>query len=65
MIYIAFAAGILLQLLVVEVGFISKIFSTSNLTTIEWLITLGLSIVPLLVHEIVVLVKWIILKGKK
>lgn len=65
MIYLAFAAGILLQLLVVEVPFISQVFSTSNLTVVEWFITIGLSLVPLIIHEIIVLVKWIVSKRNK
>lgn len=59
MIYIAFAAGILLQLLVVEVDFISKIFSTTSLSFNEWLITLAVSLIPLIIHEIIVLAKWL------
>lgn len=59
MLYIAFIAGILLQFLVIEVPGISDVFSTHNLTPICWLITAAMSILPLVVHELVVLINYI------
>ena len=50
----AFFAGLLLQVLVIEVPFVSKVFDTHELSGWEWLIVLGLSLLPLIVHEIVV-----------
>jgi Ca2+-transporting ATPase len=59
MMLLAFILGIGLQLFVIEVPGVSDVFNTANLSWQEWLITLGLSITPLLVHEIVVLVRFI------
>lgn len=59
MMLIAFIAGIVLQLIVIEVPGVSQVFSTHNLSGIEWLVTAVLSLVPLLAHELIVLVKWI------
>lgn len=55
MLAIAFLAGILLQLFVIETPGISDVFSTFNLSGIEWVITLALSVLPLLIHEGIVL----------
>lgn len=63
MLFIAFIAGILLQFLVIELPGVSDIFSTHNLTAICWLITFLMSILPLFIHEIVVLINY--LKKKK
>lgn len=59
MLFIAFAAGVLLQFIVIEVPGISSVFSTHNLTPICWLITALMSILPLVIHEIVVLIKYL------
>lgn len=59
MLFIAFLFGVALQLFVIETPGVSDVFSTFNLTVWEWLITAGLSILPLLVHEIIVFIKWI------
>ena len=63
MMLIAFASGLLLQLAVVEIPVIGRLFSTANLSLKEWLITLLLALVPLVVHEISVFVGWV--RGKK
>ncbi|MFA6755993.1 MAG: cation-translocating P-type ATPase [Bacilli bacterium] len=65
MMALAFFLGIGLQLLVIEVPGISTVFNTANLSWIEWGLTLGLSITPLLVHEIVVLFNFIKRKVSK
>lgn len=59
MMLIAFLFGIALQLFVIEVPSVRTLFSTANLTWQEWLITLGISILPLVVHEIAFLVRQI------
>lgn len=59
MMLIAFAAGIALQLFVIETPVVQDIFSTANLTASEWGITLGFSVLPLIIHEIVVLIKFL------
>ncbi len=64
MMLVAFVAGIVLQLFVIEVPGVSDVFSTYNLSGIEWLVTACLSILPLVVHEFVVLIKWIKNKRK-
>ena len=56
MLWIALAAGVLLQLLVVEVPGFSDLFKTSGLTIYDWLMTAALSVLPLVVHEIYVIV---------
>lgn len=55
----AFIAGFLLQVLVIEVPFISKVFNTHELSGWEWLIVVGLSLLPLIAHEIVVTINHI------
>ena len=59
MMLLAFVFGIVLQLFVIEVPGVSDVFNTANLSWQEWLVTLALSISPLVVHEIVVLYKMI------
>lgn len=65
MMLIAFIVGIGLQLLVIEVPAIRAIFTTSNLSWQEWLVTVSLSLFPFLVHEMIVLVSFLIKKFKK
>ncbi|HIT44460.1 TPA: cation-translocating P-type ATPase [Candidatus Avacholeplasma faecigallinarum] len=65
MMLIAFIAGIVLQLFVIETPGVQDVFSTFNLSAIEWVITAVFSIMPLIVHEIVVLVKYIKKKSNK
>lgn len=59
MMVIAFFVGIALQLLVIEVPAIRAVFDTANLDVKEWIITMALSISPLLIHEIVIFVKFL------
>ena len=59
MMLIAFVLGIILQLLVVEIPGISNVFQTYNLNLNEWIITILFSILPIIVHEIVVLINFI------
>ena len=63
MMAIAFTAGLLLQLFVISVPGVQQVFSTASISLSEWLITGALSVLPLVVHEIVVLIKYI--KNKK
>ncbi len=56
---IALGAGIGLQLLVTEVPFLVGAFQTARLTLYEWGVLLGLSIIPLLAHEGIVLGKYL------
>jgi len=59
MMLVAFIVGIVLQLFVIETPVVSTIFSTANLTGEEWLVTCLLSLIPLILHELVVLILWI------
>ena len=65
MMLVAFVAGIALQLFVIETPVVQEIFSTANLTPSEWGITLGFSVLPLIIHEIVVLFHFLQKKFKK
>ncbi len=65
MMAIAFFAGLGLQLLVVEVPFMQQLFSTSDLSWVEWLITTSMCFLPLVVHEIIVLIKFLKRKVSK
>lgn len=60
MMLIAFVAGLALQLFVIMTPGIQDVFSTTNLTWQEWLITCALAILPLVAHEIYVFIKWMI-----
>ena len=50
----AFTAGLLLQVLVTEIPFLTEVFETSQLTLREWINLILLSAIPLLSHEIIV-----------
>lgn len=65
MMLVAFVAGIVLQLFVIETPVVQEIFSTANLTASEWGITLGFSVLPLIIHEAVVLFHFLQKKFKK
>jgi len=65
MMVIAFVLGIALQLFVVEVPGVNQVFDTAGLLMDwqHWLVTMAMSILPLVVHEIVALILYI--KKKK
>ena len=69
MMLIAFVIGIVLQLFVIETPGVQDVFSVAtgeyNLDGFEWGMTILFSIFPLIIHEIVVFVHWIINKVKK
>ena len=65
MMAIAFAFAVVLQFVVIEIPGVRAIFSTSSLDWREWILTVSLSLSPLLIHEIIIFVKWIIKKTKK
>ena len=65
MMVLAFVLGVGLQFFVVLTPGVQKVFSTSSLDWNEWLITAAAAFVPLVAHEIGVLVKFIIRKSKK
>ena len=57
MMILAFAVGFVLQILVTEVPFLVNVFGTAKLGMGEWVGLVLTAMVPLLVHEIVVMVK--------
>ena len=59
MMLLAFVAGVGLQFFVILTPGVQEVFSTSSLSWKEWLITAGAAFVPLLAHEIEVLIKHI------
>ena len=65
MMLLAFVVGIALQFFVILTPGVQEIFSTSSLNWVEWLITAGAALVPLIAHEIIVLIKFIIRKARK
>lgn len=52
--FLAFALGIALQVLVTEVPLLNRFFQTSELSILEWVWLLLISALPLFVHEIMV-----------
>ena len=66
MMLVAFIVGVALQLFVVEVPGVRDVFNTAGdkMNWTHWLITMTMSLLPLIVHEIVILVKFIIKKTK-
>lgn len=54
---LAFSFGLLTQLAVTEIPILTTIFETVGLSAIEWFALLGVSAVPVLMHEIVVICK--------
>ena len=66
MMLVAFVVGVALQLFVVEVPGVRDVFNTAGdkMNWTHWLITMAMSLLPLIVHEVVILVKFIIKKTK-
>ena len=57
MLFSSFILGVILQLCVIEIPFFALVFSTCSLNVIEWLIVILGSISPLIVHEIIYILK--------
>jgi Ca2+-transporting ATPase len=53
----AFSLGLLLQILVTEIPFLTEMFETSQLSLKEWINLILISMIPLLSHEIIVMGK--------
>jgi Ca2+-transporting ATPase len=51
---VAFFAGLILQIGIVQLPFIGRIFGTQQLSVGEWLFALLLSVTPLVMHEIII-----------
>ena len=56
MMALAFAVGLILQLVVVQVAPVGAIFSTTALNGTQWLVTAAVALLPLIVHELEVLI---------
>lgn len=65
MMVLAFILGVGLQFFVVLTPGVQDVFKTSTLSWKEWLITAGAAFVPLVAHEIEVLIKHIIRRKSK
>ena len=65
MMLLAFVLGVGLQFFVVLTPGVQEVFKTTSLGWQEWLITAGAAFVPLIAHEIEVLIKHIIRRRKK
>jgi len=61
---LAFIIGLALQVAVTEVPILTEYFETVQLSIIEWIDLLLLSMIPLVSHELMVLVKVVVKKNK-
>ena len=64
MMLIAFIVGLVLQLVVVNAPVVTDIFKTTRLEISEWFIVSAVSLIPLIVHELIIFVRWIRKKTK-
>lgn len=65
LLWVAFILGIGLQIMVVELPGLNSFFQCGQLDLTHWGLVFGLSIIPLIVHEIVALVLFVIKKTHK
>jgi Ca2+-transporting ATPase len=65
MMLIAFIAGVALQFAVIYLPGVKDIFNTAQLDGKEWLVTFLLALIPLVAHEIIVFIHYLIKKFKK
>ena len=61
---VAFFVGLALQIAVTEIPFLTTMFGTVELSFVEWIDLLLISMVPLVCHEIIVFCKFIARKAK-
>lgn len=64
LVWTAFLAGFILQIAVTELPFLNVAFNTTQLHINDWLLLAALSAGPLVVHEIVVLIMFVVKKIK-
>lgn len=62
---VAFVSGLALQVAVTEIPVLTALFNTVALSLDEWLRLLALSAVPLVVHELIVLGRFIFIRREK
>ncbi|MGI6644469.1 MAG: calcium-translocating P-type ATPase, PMCA-type [Bacilli bacterium] len=65
LLWLAFLVGFILQILVTEIPFLTVAFDTQGLTAIEWLCLAAMSLIPLVVHELIILIRYITIKVKE
>lgn len=65
MVWISLATGLILQLIITEVPYLTGIFGTAILSFNEWMYLIFLSLAPLVVHEIIVIVRHILIRSRK
>ena len=65
LLWVAFLAGVLLQVAVVNVPGLNDFFSCAPLDLMHWGIVIALSVAPLVVHEIVALILFLRKKARK
>ena len=65
MLFLSVGLGLLLQVLVTEVPGITTVFKTVQLEAKDWGIIAAASLSPLIIHEIVALIKFIVRKSKE
>lgn len=64
LIWVSFFLGIALQVMVITIPGVNDFFRCSPLGGFHWLLVLGLSISPLIAHEIVILIRFLAKKDK-
>ena len=57
MMLLAISVGILGQLAVTEIPFLTKIFNTTGLSLVEWFAIFGVATAPIILHEIIFVIK--------
>ena len=62
---LAFFLGIALQVMVTEIPFLVEAFGTAKLSLSQWKLLLGISAVPLLVHEILLIPRKLLGIGRR
>lgn len=65
LLWLAFGLGLALQFAVVMIPGVNTFFKTTALDLNHWMLVLGLSVAPIVVHEIVALILFIIRKAKE
>lgn len=61
----AFFSGLALQIAVTEIPVLTNLFNTERLSLTQWGLLLLFSIIPVVVHELIILFKWLAGKYRK
>ncbi|HNX16606.1 MAG TPA: cation-translocating P-type ATPase [Bacilli bacterium] len=65
LLWVAFGLGVVLQFAVVEIPGLNTFFKCSALDWQHWLLVFALSIMPIVAHEIVALILYLVRRGKQ